>query len=416
MRSRLLLAAAIGAATVVLGTAGVVYGQIEGGDRGVAPIATSSDYEVSNVLVDVSAKTPDAARYAGWRIAQRKAWQQLSQRLGAGGGLVSDGTLDSLVTAIVVGSEQIGPTRYIARLGVSFDRARAGAILGVADYVQRSAPMLVLPVEWSGGVGQVFEGRTRWQEAWARYRTGNSEIDYVRPQGTGADGLLLNIGQTERPGRGWWRTILDQYGASDVLIPVVRLYRQWPGGPVIATFEARHGPDNELLTSFTLRVGSAAGLPALLDAGVKRLDDAYAQAQREGSLRGDPGLRPLPVADATPTDDAVADESVVAEPGAATIGITVQFDTPGVAAVTSAESAMRGGAWGVGGGDEQPGAGRGLADDRGLRRAAGGIQGGAGGARLAGVRIGHDDPHPARAAIAPARHRPRQRDCGIGSG
>ena len=342
MRSRFLPAAVGTAAAVALATAGAVYAQIEGGDRGVTPIATSSDYEVSNILVDVSAKTPDAARYGGWRIAQRKAWQQLSQRLGGGGGLVSDGTLDSLVTGIIVGSEQIGPTRYIARLGVSFDRARAGAILGVADYVQRSAPMLVMPVEWSGGVGQVFEGRTRWQEAWARYRTGNSEIDYVRPAGTGADGLLLNVGQATRPGRGWWRTILDQYGASDVLIPVVRLYRQWPGGPVIAAFEARHGPDNKLLTSFTLRVGSAAGLPALLDAGVKRLDDAYAQAQREGMLGGDPGLRPLPTVEATPTDEALPDEAVAVETGAATVSITVQFDTPNAGAVTSTENAMRG--------------------------------------------------------------------------
>ena len=337
MRSRLLLAA-----VVALATAGAVTAQIEGGDRGVTPIASSGDYEVSNILVDVSAKTPDAARLGGWRIAQRKAWVQLSQRLGAGGGLVSDGTLDSLVTGIIVGSEQIGPTRYIARLGVSFDRARAGAILGVADYVQRSAPMLVVPVEWSGGVGQVFEGRTRWQEAWARYRTGNSEIDYVRPAGTGADGLLLNAGQLERPGRGWWRTILNQYGASDVLIPVVRLYRQWPGGPVIAVFEARHGPDNQVLTSFTLRVGSAAGLPALLDAGVKRLDDAFQEAQREGYLRGDPGLRPPPVAEVAPTDEASPDESIVAEAGAATVSITVQFDTPGAGAVTSTESAVRG--------------------------------------------------------------------------
>ena len=337
MRTRLLLAAA-GAA---LAMASVVYAQIEGGDRGVVPIASSGDYEVSNVAVDVSAKTPDAARYGGWRIAQRKAWQQLSQRMGGGGGLVPDSTLDALVTGIVVQSEQIGPTRYIARLGVLFDRGRTGALLGISDYVQHSAPMLVMPVEWAGGVGQVFEGRTRWQEAWARYRTGGSAIDYVRPQGTGADGLLLNVGQATRPGRGWWRTILNQYGASDVLTPTVRLSREWPGGPVIAAFEARHGPDNTLLTTFTLRVASAGGLPALLDAGVRRIDDAYQQAQREGLLGGDPGLRPPPVAAVESNDAAVPDESVVADTGAATVSITVQFDSPGAGAVTTTEGAMR---------------------------------------------------------------------------
>ena len=335
MRSRAFIAALAASAMA----AAAVYAQIEGGDRGVAPIASSGDYEVNDVLVDVSAKTPDAARYGGWRIAQRKAWQQLSQRLGRGGGLVPDSTLDAMVTGIVVQNEQIGPTRYIARLGVLFDRDRAGALLGIANTMMRSPPMLVIPVQWSGGVGEVFEGRTRWQEAWARYRTGNSEIDYIRPSGTGPDSLLLNAGQTMRPGRGWWRTVLDQYGASDVLIPTVRLYRQWPGGPVIAEFQARHGPDSRLLDQFTLRVGSTAGLPALLDAGVKRLDDTFQSALRGGLLRPDPGFAPPPTA--TAIDETAPDESLAVESLGATVPIIIQFDTPNAGSVTGTESAMR---------------------------------------------------------------------------
>ncbi|MEJ3702600.1 hypothetical protein, partial [Pseudomonas aeruginosa] len=89
--------------------------------------------------------------------------------------------------------------------------------------------------------------------------------DYIRPSGTGAEPLLMNAGQIGRRSRGWWRLILDQYGASDILIPVVHLYRQWPGGPVIGVFEARHGPDNTLLGTITLRVGSTDGLSQLLD-------------------------------------------------------------------------------------------------------------------------------------------------------
>lgn len=335
MRLRAFIAALAASAMA----AAAVYAQIEGGDRGVAPIASTGDYEVNDVAVDVSAKTADAARYGGWRIAQRKAWQQLSQRLGRGGGLVPDSTLDAIVTGIVVQNEQIGPTRYIARLGVLFDRDRAGALLGIASYVTRSPPMLVIPLQWSAGVGEVFEGRTRWQEAWARYRTGNSEIDYIRPSGTGPDSLLLNAGQTTRPGRGWWRTVLDQYGASDVLIPTVRLYREWPGGPVVAQFQARHGPDNRLLGQFALRVGSAAGLPALLDAGVKRLDDTYQAALRGGYLRTDPGFAP-PVATVAPTE-AIVDDTLAAESASATIPIVVQFDTPNASAVAGTEAAMR---------------------------------------------------------------------------
>jgi len=327
------------AVALLLGT-GISVAQIEGGDRGVAPVDSSSDYEVSGVSVDVSGKDADSARYGGWRLAQRKAWVQLSQRLGAGGGLIGDGALDSLVSGIVVENEQIGPNRYIARLGVLFDRGKAGAALGVSNNVSRSAPMVVIPVMWTGGAATVFEQRTAWQEAWARYRTGNSSVDYIRPVGTGPDPLLLNYGQTQRPGRGWWRTVLGEYGGSDVLMPTVRLYRQWPGGPVVGVFQARGGPDNTLFGQVALRVGSAAGVPQLLDAGVKRLDDLYQAALRGGLLRGDPGLSYVAPA-AVETDIVTPDDSLPVESVAAGTTIAVQFDSPGAAAVNSTEAAMR---------------------------------------------------------------------------
>lgn len=328
------------AVALVLGT-GIGVAQIDGGGRGVAPIDSSSDYEVSGVQVDVAAKDADAARLGGWRVAQRKAWVQLSRRLGASGALVPDSTLDSLVSGIVVENEQIGPKRYVAKLGVLFNRNRAGAMLGISNYVMRSPPMVVIPIVWSGGVATGFEQRTLWQEAWARYRTGGSAIDYIRPTGSGPDPLLLNFGQTQRPGRGWWRAVLDQYGGSDVLMPTVKLYRQWPGGPVIAVFQARQGPDNRLLTQFTLRVGSVSGIPALLDAGVRRLDEAYQSALRAGYLRSDPGLSYVPPSEVPVEDDEAGEALVTDVPIKASVGISVQFDTPGVAAVNATEAALR---------------------------------------------------------------------------
>lgn len=332
-------------ATCAIAVAAVAVAQIDG-TRGVAPVDTSSSYEVSGITVDVAAKTPDAARYDGWRLAQRKAWEQLSKRLGGDGAAVSDGTLDALVSGIVVENEEIGPTRYVAKLGVLFDRQRAASLLGISTYASRSPPMLVIPVEWSGGVGQVFEQRTDWQAAWARYRTGNSTVDYIRPSGTGPDSLLLDAGQTLRPGRGWWRRLLDQYGASDVLIPVVRLYRQWPGGPIVGVFEARFGPDNQLLQRFTLRVGNGSGLAQLLDTGVARIDDIYSNALREGLLRPDASLSPPPAP--TPVEQVASDDSLagiaddIATPQGATVTVTVQFDTPSAAAVSATEGTVRG--------------------------------------------------------------------------
>ena len=333
---------------VLLLSAATAVAQIDG-TRGIAPVDSAGSYEVGGIIVDVAAKTADAARLGGWRLAQRKAWGQLSRRMGGSGGALSDGELDAIVSGIVVEHEEIGPNRYIAKLGVLFDRARAGSILGISAYADRSPPMLVIPVIWSGGVGQVFEQQTDWQQAWARFRTGSSTIDYVRPSGTGPDSLLLTVGQTERPDRAWWRKVIDQYGATDILIPTVRLYRQWPGGPVIGVFQARYGPDNRLLGQFTLRVGNASGIAQLLDTGVKRLDDLYAGGLRTGALRPDASLLPLPSPTATPTDDSLAtDDPTLAQivgdvvPTGQGIPVTIQFDTPGAAAVAATEGVLRG--------------------------------------------------------------------------
>lgn len=337
----------LAAALLLLVTGGGAPAQIET-ERGAAPVDSSGSFEVAGIIVDVSAGSAEAARTGGWRLAQRKGWAMLAQRLGAGPSQLPDGTLDALVDGIVVEREEIGPNRYVARLGVLFDRGRAGAILGVSTLASRSPPLLVIPVEWSGGVGRVFEQRSDWQQAWARFRTGNSSIDYVRPVGTGPDPLLLNTGQALRRGRGWWRTILDQYGADDVLVPEVTLYRVYPGGPVIGRFEGRYGPDNRTLGGFSLRVNNTDALPALLDAGVQRLDGMYQTALRGGVLRPDPvlGLPPpgTPLPEATPTPDAsdfVLEDLELTPGDGAAATITIQFDTPSSAAVSAGEAALR---------------------------------------------------------------------------
>ncbi|WP_353203389.1 heavy-metal-associated domain-containing protein [Sphingomonas sp.] len=336
------------AALALVATGGLVIAQVDDPDQGLAPADSSGSFEVGGIEVDVTGKSADTARYAGWRIAQRKGWQLLAKRLGVAGATLSDGALDGVVSGIVVENEQIGPNRYVARLGILFSRAKAGAILGVPVGATRSAPMLTIPIEISGGAATGFERKTAWTDAWTRYRTGNSAIDYVRPSGTGADGMLLNLGQTARRGRGWWRVVLDQYGANDILVPKVTLRREWPGGPIIGQFEARHGPDNRLLTQFSLRVDRGDALAVLLDAGVKRIDDTYQAALRAGMLAGDPSLTFVaPVATATPTETATDVVPVdlgidgATPPGGTGSVITVQVDTPTASSVTSTENALK---------------------------------------------------------------------------
>ena len=272
-------------------TGGIVIAQIEGPKRGINPIASNGDFEVTNVSVNVTGKNAFEARQKGWEEAQRLAWSALwAKSHGGAPGTLSDSTLDGIVAAIVVDEEQIGPRRYVAKLGVLFDRARAGQLLGVQGITQRSAPLLILPVTYNAGAPTIFEQRTFWQASWAKFRTADSTIDYVRPSGGGGESLLLNAGQLDRRSRNWWRTILDQFGAADVIMPIARIERQWPGGPVVGRFSARYGPDNKFLGAFTLRVQSSKGIPKMMDQAVVSMDQLFQSALASGRLRVDASL------------------------------------------------------------------------------------------------------------------------------
>lgn len=347
------LGALLAVALVAIGPERLIA-QVEG-DRGIAPVAATTDIQVSGIAVEATGSSAAEARLNGWKQAQKKAWEK------AGGPPMDEATIESMVSAVVIEREQVGPRRYIATLGVVFDRARAGQYLGASRGTvgQSSAPLLVIPVLRSGGTSQVYEVRGPWQAAWAAFQAGNSPIDYVRPTGSGGDSLLITAGQPQRRSRAWWRNVLDQFRAADVIVPEARLERQWPGGPVRGTFTARYGPDNKFLESFTLTANDEAGVPAMLATAVQRIDAIYARALSQGLLKPDAtlnhggamdaGLAALIEAARRAEQAATATEGEpTATPSAAPTTpavistFTVQFASPDAAAVDAALAAVRG--------------------------------------------------------------------------
>lgn len=343
---------------ILLGRA--LLAQVEG-DRGIAAVASSSDIDVGGIEVDVRGDNAEDAQKKGWAQAQRLAWKKL------GGPEVSDSQLDAMVSAVVIERERIGPRRYIATLGVIFDRGRAGRMLGSAGQKARSAPMLLVPVTLEGGTARVYEMVNPWQRAWAEYQTGGSQIDYVRPSGANSDSLLITYGQTSRRSRIWWRNVLDQFDAADVLVPVAHLQRQWPGGPVEGTFTARYGPDNTYLGSFKLRAEDEADLQRMLGQAVQRMDKLFQQALADGKLRPDPTLNlAAPTIDAgiqrlieigraaeaneraqrdaaapAAATEAALPTPVASAPAAVVSSFVVQFTTPDGASVDATLAAVR---------------------------------------------------------------------------
>jgi hypothetical protein len=293
MRRRLLALLAV--LLAFAGLSGALYAQLETADRGILPIDSSGTLEVTGIHVDVGGADAQSARYAGWRIAQRQGFRALYAKM-HGVPLnqapnLPDATLDDIVASINIEKEQIGPNRYIADLGILFDRARAAQYLGVeGGEVQRSNPMLLIPIITTGGSQTSVELRNAWQRAWAQFRTSQSPIDYVRVSGLGVDPMLVNAAQTARPGRGWWRNIIDLYGAADILVAEVQLQRLYPGGPARARFIARHGPDNEIVGGFTLTAPNSDAIPGMMAEGVRRMDRMFADALAAGRLERDSSL------------------------------------------------------------------------------------------------------------------------------
>jgi hypothetical protein len=287
-----------------LGIGGIAYSQLETGDRGILPLDSSGTLEIGGIHVDVGGKDAETARYSGWRIAQRQGfralWAKMHKASINDAPNLPDSTLDDIVSSINVEAEQIGPNRYIADLGILFDRARAAPLLGVeGGEVRRSAPMLLIPITVTGGTETSVELRNMWQRAWAQFRTSQSPIDYVRVSGLGVDPMLVNAAQTTRPGRGWWRNVIDLYGAADILVAEVQLHRLYPGGPAQARFIARHGPDNEIVGGFTLTTQNGNGVPAMMAEGARRMDELFTTAFAAGRLARDSSLNlpappPLP--------------------------------------------------------------------------------------------------------------------------
>lgn len=363
-RTGLLVLGLLAALALGLGSK-MLFAQIEG-DRGIAPVATTGDFEVTDIQVDETGDNAEDARANGWKVAERKAFAKLVAQNG-GIGSLGDDAIEAMVSTIEVQHEELAPHRYIATLTVVFDRERAGAYIGASAGRAHSAPLLVIPVMDAGGAQSVFETRNLWQRAWAEFHADQSVIDYVRPNGGGADSLLITAGQIDRRSRTWWRSLLDGYNASGVVMPIARIERQWPGGPVNVTFTARYGPDNKYLGSVTLTARDEAALPQTLAQGVRRLDGFYAQALGAGLLAPDPSLNVGTAIDpalidavldragltaakvkaaqqatpGTPGAPATTAPGVVAPPQAAPVVYTVQFATPDADAVDAGAAIVR---------------------------------------------------------------------------
>ncbi len=311
-------------------------------------VGGGSAYAIGGIDVDVAAPSPESARMAAYRIAQRKAWPLLWARLTGGAPAaaphLSDGQLDGMVSGIESQGERFSMTRYIAKLGVVFDRSRASEYFSGSGASLQSPPMLLLPLYNDGGTRVLYQAKTPWRAAWQRYRENVTPIDYVVASGSPGDNIVLTGWQVNRADRPSWRNILNRFDAVDVLVAEARLVRAWPGGPINALFIARHGPDATELGRFTLTATGDEGLDAMLDTAVRQVDEIYATALRDGRLRSEVDLSAdlAPIIAAAPNIGGAVGEEGSDETAVAGTSVEALVATPDAASANAIESLLRG--------------------------------------------------------------------------
>lgn len=259
-----------------------------------APADVGEAFAISGIEVDYYADTSEEAREAAFREAPRRAWPRLWARLTGEtveeAPTMSDSALSAMIDAIVIEDERFGNGRYLATLGVSFDRQRAGRRLPAGARVLQSEPMLLIPVLSEAGAMSTFDPESLWYQAWREGPGGRGVIDYITPSASAEDRIILNGWQATRANRRLWRSAFGRYGADNVLTAEARVLRTYPGGPITGTFTARYGPDATPLDSFTLTASSPGEYRDMLGTAVQRMNAMYVEALERGLLETEEAL------------------------------------------------------------------------------------------------------------------------------
>ena len=131
-------------------------------------------YRILGVPVDASAESGVAARDLAIAAGQREGLTRLMQRLTSptAHGRLPDVTrvpIERYVNSFEIAQEKVGPTRYIGMLNLNYVAAEVQALLGSAGIPhvrRRSDPILVVPVDLSGGEPSAWDEGSPWRAAW----------------------------------------------------------------------------------------------------------------------------------------------------------------------------------------------------------------------------------------------------------
>ena len=194
-----------------------------------AQTSDSSVFVVTDVPADVTADSAAHARDKAILQAQRSAFDQLLDRLGADKAMaakLSDDDLATLVQNFEVQSERTSSVRYLGTFTVQFRPNAVRHLLGLknARYTEtRSKPLLILPILQTGKNKPVlWEEVTRWREAWDTMTHGDTGLVPVMLPAAGLDDIsLISTDEAYNGKTDALHTVIDKYHTGGAVVVIL---------------------------------------------------------------------------------------------------------------------------------------------------------------------------------------------------
>jgi Uncharacterized protein conserved in bacteria (DUF2066) len=186
-------------------------------------------FTVSDVLVDETAASADAARTAALAKGESLAWRLLIQRLvlaqdqervlRVGGAQITD-----MIRSFSVDDERVSSERYKASLTYRFNADEVRRVIRQQNVPFAESPgpvLLVLPVIIQGGTATLWTEGESWLQAWQNAPPGHGLIQFRAPFGDLSDLLAIDAQGALDGNWNLMQPLARQYGADGVLVAVI---------------------------------------------------------------------------------------------------------------------------------------------------------------------------------------------------
>lgn len=184
-------------------------------------------FAARGIPVDATAETAAAARDIAIKQGQEQAIASMLRRITFRGDhsrlpTVPPKEINNIVEGIEFKDEKTSPTRYLAKLTVSFKSERIRQLLraeGIPFTETRAKPVLVLAVFERAGALLLFDDGNPWRTAWERHQfIEDALFPIVLPEGDLRDVAAVGPERAIAGDATTLRRIGDRYGVESVFI------------------------------------------------------------------------------------------------------------------------------------------------------------------------------------------------------